>query len=67
MSRRTLKHIHTRSHSHTITRLHTRTFQASIDKWLELGAVLEAAALAWVEPFASKADDEVRGARPGTV
>eukprot|EP00198_Chlamydomonas_reinhardtii_P003536 XP_001692872.1 predicted protein [Chlamydomonas reinhardtii] len=48
------------SHNAAGSKLYPAELKASIDKWLELGAVLEAAALAWVEPFASKADDEAR-------
>ncbi len=34
--------------------------QGSIDKWLQVASRIEAGALAWVEPFAAKADDAVR-------
>jgi hypothetical protein len=34
--------------------------QAAIEKWMDLGATCEAAVLTWVEPFAEKADAQVR-------
>ncbi|KAG2438857.1 hypothetical protein HXX76_005397 [Chlamydomonas incerta] len=50
------------SHSAAGGKLYPAELKASIDKWLELGQVVEAAALAWVEPFAAKADDQARAA-----
>ncbi|GIL56694.1 hypothetical protein Vafri_11999 [Volvox africanus] len=47
------------SHSGS-TQLYQGELQGSIDKWLQVAAKCEEGALAWVEPFASKADDEVR-------
>ncbi|EFJ48076.1 hypothetical protein VOLCADRAFT_117679 [Volvox carteri f. nagariensis] len=49
------------------TKLYPLELQGSIDKWLQLAASCEAAALAWVEPFAAKADDAAREAAKSDV
>ncbi|KAG2489910.1 hypothetical protein HYH03_011547 [Edaphochlamys debaryana] len=49
------------------TPLVPEALKGSIEKWLEVAARCEAAALAWVEPFASKADDAARASTRSDV
>ncbi|KXZ51349.1 hypothetical protein GPECTOR_13g837 [Gonium pectorale] len=46
--------------THSGSSLYPEELKGSIDKWLVVAATLEAVALAWVEPFAGKADDKAR-------
>ncbi|GFR43813.1 hypothetical protein Agub_g4939 [Astrephomene gubernaculifera] len=52
---------------HAGNSLYPDNLKASIDKWLEVGATCEAGALAWVEPFAAKADDAARSAAQASL